>query len=292
MHGQIVGMINNLNVPFPAGVSNYINVAAITQLNLEIMQHSCVLGVEEDACARHAHARDAPMRERKAPRARNRYYSKVRMFFWLPVLLVGGLGLVYGAQLARWKLGTSGYQLSSSIAADRSQRFRDQLCSVGCCVFNLLYARIASWRRCIRFAVRNLQGCSYAPMISASWFLYNCKQLDDGTSQLTPAPHLNCYDDAWAAARVYAIMTLALWGILAPLGLAVALHFARIRLRTAEFSRKFALLTFGYKRHCVWWEVRSPFRCCSSSAPLISHRRANCAAFGKPIHAIQRSFRC
>ncbi len=57
MHGQIVGMINNLNVPFPAGVSDYINIAAITQLNLEIMQHSCVLGDAEDACARRAQAR-------------------------------------------------------------------------------------------------------------------------------------------------------------------------------------------------------------------------------------------
>ena len=92
-------------------------------------------------------------------------------------------------------------------------------------------------------------------MISVSWFVFNCTKLDDGTSQLMPAPHLSCYDDAWQTARVYAISTLTLWGILLPLLLALALRLARSRLSTAEFSRKFALLTFGYKRKCVWWEV-------------------------------------
>ena len=92
-------------------------------------------------------------------------------------------------------------------------------------------------------------------MISVSWFVFNCTKLDDGTSQLMPAPHLSCYDDAWQTARVYAISTLTLWGILLPLLLALALRLARSRLSTAEFSRKFALLTFGYKRECVWWEV-------------------------------------
>ena len=92
-------------------------------------------------------------------------------------------------------------------------------------------------------------------MVSASWFVYNCKELDDGTSQLIPAPQLNCFDEAWHNAKVYAILTLTLWGIITPLFLALALHVARSRLRTAQFSRKFSLLTFGYKRECVWWEV-------------------------------------
>ena len=69
------------------------------------------------------------------------------------------------------------------------------------------------------------------------------------------APHLDCFDDAWDTARVYAILTLTLWGALTPVVLAIVLRAARSRLRTAEFSRKFSLLTFGYKRECVWWEV-------------------------------------
>jgi hypothetical protein len=94
-------------------------------------------------------------------------------------------------------------------------------------------------------------------MISTSWFVFNCNELDDGTSQLMPAPHLNCFNDAWGNARVYAILTLTLWGILTPLVLALALQLSRSRLRTAEFSRRFSLITFGYKKHCVWWEVLS-----------------------------------
>jgi hypothetical protein len=50
-------------------------------------------------------------------------------------------------------------------------------------------------------------------------------------------------------------LTLTLWGALTPVVLAIVLRAARSRLRTAEFSRKFSLLTFGYKRECVWWEV-------------------------------------
>jgi hypothetical protein len=92
-------------------------------------------------------------------------------------------------------------------------------------------------------------------MVSTSWFVFNCNELDDGTSQLMPAPHLNCFDSAWSTARVYAMLTLTLWGILVPLVLALTLHSARSKLGTAEFSRKFALLTFGYKRECVWWEM-------------------------------------
>jgi hypothetical protein len=94
-------------------------------------------------------------------------------------------------------------------------------------------------------------------MISTSWFVFHCLDLEDGTSQLRPAPHLTCFDDAWRTARVYAISTLVLWGILLPLLLALTLHLARRRLRTARFSRKFALLTFGYKRECVAWECLS-----------------------------------
>jgi hypothetical protein len=122
-------MIKNIEVPFPPGVSDYINVAAIAQLNLEIMQHSCVFGEAEEA-----------------------YYTKVRIFFWLPVFLVGTLCLVYGAYVSFWRLRpltaelqASGYVSAS--ATDRLERFRDQLCSVGCCVFTMLYvstARLAS----------------------------------------------------------------------------------------------------------------------------------------------------
>jgi hypothetical protein len=116
-------MIKNIEVPFPPGVSDYINVAAIAQLNLEIMQHSCVFGEAEEA-----------------------YYTNVRIFFWLPVFLVGTLCLVYGAYVSFWRLRPVTAELQAS-ATDRLERFRDQLCSVGCCVFSMLYvstARLAS----------------------------------------------------------------------------------------------------------------------------------------------------
>ena len=108
-------MIDNIRIPFPDGVKEYINVAAIAQLNLEIMQHGCIFGEAEDA-----------------------YYAKVRNFFWLPVVLVGTLCSVYAARVTFWRLRPSSSQPSVSVT-DRTQRFRDQLCSLGCCLFNLLY---------------------------------------------------------------------------------------------------------------------------------------------------------
>ena len=87
--------------------------------------------------------------------------------------------------------------------------------------------------------------------------MFNCESLSDGTERFIPAPHLNCYDDKWTATRIYATLTLAVWGVLFPIGLAVLLSYFRSRLRTAEFSRQFSLLTFGYKRECTWWEVSS-----------------------------------
>jgi hypothetical protein len=112
-------MIDNINLPFPDGVAEYIKVAAIVQLNLGIMQQSCIFGETEDA-----------------------YYAKVRNFFWFPVVLVGAMCLVYGARVMVWRLGPSAAS-PSALVTDRTQRFRDQLCSVGCCVFGLLYVSAA-----------------------------------------------------------------------------------------------------------------------------------------------------
>jgi hypothetical protein len=113
-------MINNINVPFPPGVSAYIGIAAIAQLNLEIMQHNCIFAEEEES-----------------------YYSKVKTFFWLPLVLVGALCLVYVARLAFWRLRPATPDSDPEASAiDRTQRFRDQLCSVGCCVLNMLYATL------------------------------------------------------------------------------------------------------------------------------------------------------
>jgi hypothetical protein len=94
---------------------------------------------------------------------------------------------------------------------------------VGCCTFNFLYVLAA----CLGSAVAACgirSARRYAPIISTSWFVYNCVDFDDGTTQLMPAPHLDCFDDAWTAARVYAILSLTLWGIVAPLGLAFTLQ--------------------------------------------------------------------
>jgi hypothetical protein len=108
---QIIGMITNINAAFPDGVSQYINIAAIAQLNLEIMQHACLFGDAEEA-----------------------FYGKVRIFFWLPVALVVALCLVYATGMVFWRVTSE----PSASATDRTQRFRDRLCSVGCCVFTLL----------------------------------------------------------------------------------------------------------------------------------------------------------
>jgi hypothetical protein len=88
------------------------------------------------------------------------------------------------------------------------------------------------------------------------------------------APHLDCFNSAWDTASIYAVLTLTLWGIFTPLALAVALHLARMRLRTAEFSRKFSLLTFGYKRQCVWWEVLSMLKKFLVSGCIVLFREA------------------
>jgi hypothetical protein len=88
------------------------------------------------------------------------------------------------------------------------------------------------------------------------------------------APHLDCFDGRWETARVYAILTLVIWGALSPLVLAIVLHFARIRLATAEFSRKFSMLTFGYKRECVWWEMLTMLKRFLVSGCIVLFREA------------------
>ena len=113
---QIIGVINNINAAFPDGVAQYINIASVAQLNLEIMQLSCVFGEPEDA-----------------------YYGKVRIFFWLPIVLAGTLCLVYIVGTLFWRMTSE----ASASATDRTQRFRDRLCNVGCCVFNTLYVSVA-----------------------------------------------------------------------------------------------------------------------------------------------------
>ncbi len=113
---QIIGVINNINAAFPDGVAQYINIASVAQLNLEIMQLSCVFGEPEDA-----------------------YYGKVRIFFWLPIVLAGTLCLVYIVGTLFWRMTSE----ASASATDRTQRFRDRLCNVGCCVFNSLYVSVA-----------------------------------------------------------------------------------------------------------------------------------------------------
>ena len=113
---QIIGVINNINAVFPDGVAQYINIASVAQLNLEIMQLSCVFGEPEDA-----------------------YYGKVRIFFWLPIVLAGTLCLVYIVGTLFWRMTSE----ASASATDRTQRFRDRLCNVGCCVFNTLYVSVA-----------------------------------------------------------------------------------------------------------------------------------------------------
>jgi hypothetical protein len=75
-------------------------------------------------------------------------------------------------------------------------------------------------------------------MISTSWLVFDCAKLNDGAAQFSPAPHLDCWDSRWTEARIYATLTLVLWGVLFPIGLAVILDYFRKRLRTAEFSRR------------------------------------------------------
>ena len=209
-------------------MSEYIRVAAITALNLEVMQHKCILGEDEYA-----------------------FYAKIRFFFWLPFLLFGTLGLVGSIHALR---------TAKSSSETDSEALRSRLANTGCGLFNFLCASPQSfpstrpgWHASLLTLRAHCQ--RYPPMISTSWLVFNCEELSDGTARLLPAPHLNCYDDRWTEARIYATLTLIVWGVLFPVGLACLLSHFRSSLRTADFSRKFSLLTFGYKRECSWWEV-------------------------------------
>jgi len=122
---QIIGMIANINIPFPSGVSEYIRLASIAQLNLEIMQHGCVFGEADNA-----------------------YYAKVRFCFWLPVFIVAALCVVYATERTVWRIRGSAQSEPPALASDRAERVRDRLCSVGCCMFNFLYVQRPSLRVC------------------------------------------------------------------------------------------------------------------------------------------------
>ena len=116
-------MIANINIPFPPGVSDYIRIASIAQLNLEIMQHGCIFGEPEES-----------------------YFTKVRFCFWLPVFIAAALCLFYGTHVAVWRIRGSAQSEPPALASDRAERVRDRLCSVGCCMFNFLYVQRPSLR--------------------------------------------------------------------------------------------------------------------------------------------------
>ena len=94
-------------------------------------------------------------------------------------------------------------------------------------------------------------------MISSAWSTFNCLEGPDGSSRLSAAPYLSCKDDEWEISRIHAIVVLTVWGVLTPLLMGIALQTMRRQLRTAEFSRRFLLLTFGHKQGYVWWETTS-----------------------------------
>ncbi len=104
---QMVGLMRQIKIPFHPIIAAYIRIAAVAQLNLDIMQHKCLFGEDENAV-----------------------YAKIRLFFWIPFLLFGLLGLL-GCLLhvlrAKWSLGAD------------SEASKSQLTSVGCGLFNLLY---------------------------------------------------------------------------------------------------------------------------------------------------------
>ncbi len=140
---------------------------------------------------------------------------------------------------------------------------RSQLACFGCGLFNILYPLppiILDVSTCWHAGLTRNPPARYSPIVSTSWLVFNCEPLGDGTARFEPAPHLDCYDSRWWEARIYATLSLVLWGALFPVGLAVLLNYFRSRLRTADFSRKFSLLTFGYKRECTWWEVASDLK--------------------------------
>ena len=230
---QIIGLMSHVKIPFHPIVSAYIKIAQIAQLNLDVMQHSCLFGEDEYA-----------------------FYARIRFFFWLPFLLFGMLGL----------LGCLRHLLRSKMRASSMadpEASMSQLACFGCGLFNILYPLPPinlDVSTCWHAGLTRNPPARYSPIVSTSWLVFNCKPLGDGTARLEPAPHLDCYDSRWWEARIYATLSLVLWGVLFPVGLAVLLNYFRSRLRTADFSRKFSLLTFGYKRECTWWEVASDLK--------------------------------
>jgi hypothetical protein len=94
----------------------------------------------------------------------------------------------------------------------------------------------------------------YAPIVSRSWTQFLCATFPDGNDVLVPAPHLNCYDANWKESQIYAMLTLALWGCVVPILIALVMEVYKRRLRTHEFSQKFSLVAFGLKKEFVAWD--------------------------------------
>ena len=105
---QIIGMYQTSHLPFPSAVSLCIQVAAVAQLNLEIMGLDCIFGSNELD-----------------------HYNMVRRSVWYPI---GAGGLLLAIFTAAWIVsrirGTDG----STMARDVKER----LTSIGSCIFNLL----------------------------------------------------------------------------------------------------------------------------------------------------------
>ena len=61
--------------------------------------------------------------------------------------------------------------------------------------------------------------CEYT-VLSTEWSagILSCLQL------LLAAPHLSCGDDAWETSRIYAFLSLSLWGIAAPVVIAIVME--------------------------------------------------------------------
>ena len=110
-------------------------------------------------------------------------------------------------------------------------------------------------------------------MISSAWSIFNCLEGPDGSSRLSAAPYLTCKDDEWEISRIHAIVVLTVWGVLTPLLMGIALQTMRRQLRTAEFSRRFSLLTFGYKQGYVWWETTSMLKKFLVSGAIVLFRK-------------------
>ena len=113
---QIIGQMRNIDVPFHWTVAEYIRIAGVTQLNLELLQLSCIFGNDDYA-----------------------FYTKVRGLFWLPFLLFGTLGLI----------GCLHHLLrAKSISGTDPTAPSSQLASFGCGLFNILYAPRSILRTC------------------------------------------------------------------------------------------------------------------------------------------------